>query len=392
VKRFVRSIRGSMPRTIHPRIVTAPGEESQVDYGTGPLIRDPATGRYRRSRLFALTLGCSRRTVWLLTMKSSSRIWVDLHETAFRRLGGTTKTVVLDNLREGVLKPSIYDPDLNPLYAAFLRHYDIVALPARVRDPNRKGKVESAIGFGQTRLKGLRFESLEEAQAYLDRWSSKWADTRVHGTTKRQVLTMFAEELPALQPLPIDSFRAFNYGTRVAHRDGCVEVTGAYYSVPPGSAFDRVHVQWDERCVRILDVRTGELLRQHVRQRKGGYRIHTKDESPRRPPQTLDVLRRARNAGEHVGKVCEHIEREAGQTGMRSMLGVLSLVKKHGRSAVEHACRFALEAGYPSYRFIRRYIDRRVESGPDVRQVDELIRDLTHYRDVIDRKTGNLFS
>ena len=112
-----------------------------------------------------------------------------------------TRVVVLDNLREGVITPDIYDATLNPLYRDVLKHYGAVALPCRVRDPDRKGKVESGVGHAQkTPLKGQRFESLEEAQAYLDHWEERWADTRIHGTTKRQVAAMFAEEKPALLP------------------------------------------------------------------------------------------------------------------------------------------------------------------------------------------------
>jgi transposase len=75
-----------------------------------------------------------------------------------------------------------------------LAHYSVTAVPARVRHPDRKGKVERSVGFAQdTALKSKRFESLEEAQAHLDRWAERWADTRIHGTTKRQVAAMFAE-------------------------------------------------------------------------------------------------------------------------------------------------------------------------------------------------------
>jgi transposase len=97
-------------------IFTAPGEEAQVDYAQGPMVRDGQTGKYRRTRLFVMTLGCSRKAVRLLTFRSSTRIWAELHEKAFRRLGGSTRLVVLDNLREGVLVPYIYDPTLNPLF------------------------------------------------------------------------------------------------------------------------------------------------------------------------------------------------------------------------------------------------------------------------------------
>ena len=105
VKRFVRKLYGSVPRQACAIIETSPGEEAQVDYGDGPMVRDPNTGKYRRTRLFVLTLGYSRKSIRLLTFRSSSRIWAELHEQAFRRLGGSTRVVVLDNLREGVLKP-----------------------------------------------------------------------------------------------------------------------------------------------------------------------------------------------------------------------------------------------------------------------------------------------
>jgi transposase len=85
--------------------------------------------------------------------------------------------IVLDNLKEGVLTPDIYDPALNPLYRDVLAHYGVVALPCRVGDPDRKGKVEAGVGHAQkTPLRGLRFESLAEAQAYLDRWEAHWTE------------------------------------------------------------------------------------------------------------------------------------------------------------------------------------------------------------------------
>src|SRR5262245_65146321 len=93
-----------------------------------------------------MTLGYSRKSVRLLVVHSSSRVWAELHEKAFRRLTGVTRVVVLDNLREGVLTPDIYDPTLNPLYRDVLRHYGAVPLPCRVADPDRKGKVESGVG------------------------------------------------------------------------------------------------------------------------------------------------------------------------------------------------------------------------------------------------------
>jgi transposase len=188
VKRFVRKLRGSTQPQAVGIIHTAAGEEAQADYGSGPMVRDPQNGKYRRTRLFVLTLGYSRKSVRLLVWRSSSRVWAELHEKAFRRLGGCPRIVVLDNLREGVIVADIYDPTLNPLFRDVLAHYGVVAMPCRITDPDRKGKVEAGVGHAQkTLLKGLRFESIEEAQTYLDRWEERWADTRIHGTTKRQV-------------------------------------------------------------------------------------------------------------------------------------------------------------------------------------------------------------
>ena len=155
VRRFVRNLQGVPSPEACAVIETAAGEEAQVDYGEGPMVRDPHTGKYRRTRLFVLTLGCSRKSVRLLVFRSSSQTWAELHEKAFRRLGGATRVVVLDNLREGVLTPDIYDPTLNPLYRDVLAHYGAVALPCRVRHPDRKGKVESGVGHAKkTPLKG----------------------------------------------------------------------------------------------------------------------------------------------------------------------------------------------------------------------------------------------
>ena len=141
VKRFVRTLRGPQRPEAAGIILTAAGEEAQVDYGSGPMVRDAPSGKYRRTRLFVLTLGYSRKSVRLLAWRSSARIWAELHEKAFRRLGGCCRVVVLDNLKEGVLVPDIYDPAVNPLFRDVLAHYGVVALPCRIQDPDRKAYV-----------------------------------------------------------------------------------------------------------------------------------------------------------------------------------------------------------------------------------------------------------
>lgn len=391
VQRFVRKRRGTQTAEARVVIVTAPGQEAQVDYGTGPMVRDPESGKYRRTRLFVMTLGCSRKSVRLLTFRSSSRIWAELHERAFRRLGGATRIVVLDNLREGVLIPDIYDPTLNPLYRDVLAHYGAVAMPCRIQDPDRKGKVESGVGHAQrTPLKGLRFETLEEAQAHLDHWEQRWADTRIHGTTKRQVAAMFAEEKPTLLPLPLEPFRYYQYGERIVHLDGCVEVEAAYYGAPPGWIGRVLRVQWDELYVRLLDPKTGQLLREHVRQKRGWYRIKEEDHPKRTPLRTSQLLWRAGRAGSHIGALCDAIHHQQGEVGVRRILGVLSLAKKYGTAAVDEACAAALDMGVQEYRFVRRYLERCPQAPLSLQQVDPLIRELVQYRDFINYRTKEI--
>ena len=173
-------------------------------------MRHPETGKYRRTRLFVMTLGYSRKSVRLIVFKSSARIWAELQEQAFRRLGGVTKVVVHDNLKEGVLTPDIYDPALNPLFRDVLKHYRAVALPCRVRDPDRKGKVESGVGHAQrTPLKGMRFEALDEAQAYLDRWDLDLESAgRRLGQAARRQCCRDRHGRPATPPRPCHQMRA----------------------------------------------------------------------------------------------------------------------------------------------------------------------------------------
>jgi len=141
-----------------------------------------------------------------------------------------------DNLREGVLVPDIYDPNLNPLYRDVLAHYDVVAQPCRIRDPDRKGKVESGVGHAKkTPLKGKRFESLEEAQAYLDRWKERWADTRIHGTTKRE--DFYKGEIPTLNVLPDGNLTYTDGATSLKFKKAPVETPRASNSKSSANEF-----------------------------------------------------------------------------------------------------------------------------------------------------------
>jgi hypothetical protein len=144
---------------------------------------------------------------------------------------------------------------------------------------------------------------------------------------------------------------------------------------------------FDLAFVRLLDPKTGQLLREHVRQKRGWHRIKPEDHSKRTPLRTSQLLWRAGRAGTHIGALCEAIHRQHGEVGVRRILGVLSLAKKYGAAAVDEACTAALEMGVQEYRFVRRYLERCPQAPLSLQQVDPLIRELVQYRDLINHRT-----
>ena len=232
----------------------------------------------------------------------------------------------------------------------------------------------------------MRFESLEEAQAYLDHWETRWADTRIHGTTKRQVAAMFAEEKPSLLPLPIEPFRYYQYGERTVHLDGCVEVEAAYYSAPPG---------WIGRQSSAVGCSArppaGPADRPAAARAPapdgGRHRIKDEDRPKQTPLTTLQLLARADKAGSQIGELCRGIHRNEGETRHAPHSG-----RAVAGQEVRRAPRSTMPAPPPwkwacdEYRFVRRYLERHPQLL-SLRQVDPLIRQLTQYRDFIDNKT-----
>lgn len=358
VKRFVGKLRPDDPK-VSCRFETAVGQEAQVDYGEGALTRDPRTGKYRRARLFVMTLGFSRhafrKTVW----RSSKQTWCALHEEAFAYLGGAPATIRLDNLREGVIDPDIYDPELNPLYSAMLAHYGVVALPCRPYAPDLKGKVESGVGYTQgTALKGRRFESIDDQNAFLLRWNERWAATRIHGTTKRQVRDMFEEERPHLLPLPAARFEYYDVGMRRVHFDGHVEVNAAYYSVPPRYVGSKVVVHIGRFWLRIIDPQTHQLIREHALTGRGQRRTVTADLPKQSPPKLLDLVARVAQLGPSCAIFARAVENERGVLAARMLFGVLDLARRYGPENLERACALAVTAGTWRLRFLRAYLQR----------------------------------
>ena len=361
VKRFVARLRVREPEQFD-RLSFLPGEEMQVDYGEGAPTRVPGSDRYRKPRLFVATLRYSRRSFRRVVWRSSQQVWAELHEQAWAYFGGSCRYVVLDNLKEGVLKPDLYEPLLNPVYAAALAHYEVVADPARVRDPNRKGSVENAIGHTQaTALKGKRFESLEAQNAYLEHWETRWAASRIHGTERRQVQAMFEEERPHLQPLPARAMQYFRDEQRTVCDDGCVRVAHCSYAARPAVIGTKVLVRIYERRLEIRELQTQALLRTHTRAERPGTVVLPGDERVFNPSrETRLILKQAQAIGADAQRLCQLLFAIEGRVGQRKLWGIVHLADRHPRQLVNAACAQALADGVHSYRHVKTLTEHLV--------------------------------
>lgn len=389
VKRFVRALKAVEPERFDVLEFVA-GEEAQVDFGQGALTR-VADGKYRRPHLFVMTLKYSgksfRKGVW----KADQQTWARLHEEAWHALGGCARYCVLDNLLQGVLKPDLYEPGLNPLYAALLAHYGVVADVCRVRDPNRKGTVESAIQHTQaTALKGRRFESIDEQNAFLARWEERWAAPRIHGRKKRQVIEMYREEQPHLLPLPAERFRPFREVIRTVDDGGMVQVDARYYAAIPARLYSEVKVRVFDTDLHILTL-DGEVLRRHpIHPRKGSFTFGERDRIFNPSRETLRLLNQLAAVGPASRELGERLFGEKGRTSQKTLYGLAGLTRKYPREEIEEVVRAALASPTASYTSVRKALEHRAatpKAKPTLKQAAAEIRDIREYQDLFDTLT-----
>jgi len=382
VKRFVRGLKVRDPDRFDV-LDGAPGEEAQVDFGQGALTLLP-NGKYKRPWLFVMTLKYSGKSFRKVVWKADQQTWARLHEEAFFSIGGVVQHVVLDNLKQGVAKPDLYEPKLNPVYAAMLAHYNAAADVCRVEDPDRKGTVENAIKHTQgTALKGKRFASIEAQNAFLADWEERWAAPRIHGRKKRQVLQLFEEERPALQPLPVERFRLFSQVTRTVDDAGLVQVLASYYSALPARLYSEVPVRIYENTIEILDESGQRVLRTHARSRTKGY-MELPDEdrifNPSR--QTARLMQKAAKIGPNALQLARDIFARLGRPGQRALYGLTNLPKRFGRENIERACLQVMRLSQPSYQAIRRILEHQA-AGKEAGQLQlPLQQHGAHIRDI----------
>jgi transposase len=382
VKRFVRGLKVREPERFDV-LESGPGEEAQVDFGQGAPTR-LANGKYRRPWLFVMTLKYSGKAFRKVVWKADQESWARLHEEAFRTLGGASTYVVLDNLKQGVLRPDLYEPQLNPLYAAMLAHYGSVADVCRVRDPDRKGAVENAIQHTQnTALKGRKFESIEAQNEWLAHWEERWAAPRIHGRKKRQVCAMFVEERPHLKALPSERFRCFKQQTRTVDHAGLVQIEGSYYAAS-APLYSPVTVRIYERDIEILD-ECGQLLRRHAKStRKGTFVMAQEDRIFNPSRETARLIGKVGKIGPRAAQLAREIFARLGRPGEKAIYGLANLVRHHKRENIERACEQVLALAQPSYQALKRILERQAAAQPSVappslQQAGSLIRSIEEY-------------
>jgi transposase len=383
VKRFARQL----GLTVDPpfrRMECRPGEELQIDFGQGAWIE--VDGKRRRPHLLRAVLSHSRKGYSEAVWRQDTETFLRCMENAFRHFGGVTQTVVIDNLKAGVLAADWYDPELNPKLREFAVHYGTTILPTKPAMPRHKGKIESGVKYGQNNaLKGRGFGSLAEQNRFLSEWERTVADTRIHGTVRQQVGKLFeASERPALLPLPASIFPCFTEVQRTVHRDGHVEYQKAYYSVPPEYVGRQVWLRADARVVRLFNTRM-EPIGFHVRVEAG--RFATADEhihAHKRHPVERGaeyLLQRCRLLGTSAGAWAEAMLQNRGPYHLRVLQGLLQLARAHPGDRIERAAGLALHRGAFRLQDLRRLIEHdETVVQIDFLQTHPLIRDLSAYR------------
>lgn len=365
VKRRVRALRPQTPE-VYCRMSFRPAEEAQVDFGE--IGRFDIGGLMRRVWLFVLTLCFSRYAYYELVLDQTVPTFLGALRRGFESFGGATARLKPDNLRSAVLFSQLGERYYQEDFFRFCQHYGTVPDAARPRTPTDKGRVEREIGYVERSCFGGRdLEDLAQARAWLVRWKSEVADVRVHGTTRRRPVDLFAEERPALRPLPETPFDVAILSRYKVRKDCHVQVEGNFYSVPYRFVGQKVVVRRTESVISVLA--GNELVAEHERalgkgvtttcaehypatKRVGSHEIHHRRVNAIREagPHAVDLLGRLKQGPWVFGDQVKRLHR---------------LVERYGAPAVDQACARALYFdAIDGARRIERILERRLQERP----------------------------
>lgn len=355
------------------RIVHRAGEKLFVDYaGLTVPVFDPRTGAAHPAQIFVATLGASSYTFVEATATQTLPDWISSHVRAFEFFGGVPAIVVPDNLKAGVTAACCYEPDLNPTYQELARHYGVAIIPARVRAPRDKAKVENGVQQVErwvlAPLRHRRFFALSELGEAIRPLAEQLNARPGPGlpASRRELFERL--DRPALRPLPEYSYELTLWRRARVNIDYHVRADEHFYSVPHRLIQQEVEVRLTQQTVEVYH--QGQRVASHVRSpQRGGFTtlVEHMPENHRQwgewNPERL--VRWARSIGPVTAELVAAIlaSRPHPEQGYRSCLGVLRLGKEYGPERLEAACGRALGARALSYRSVKSILVHRLDAG-----------------------------
>jgi len=339
------------------------GEKLFVDYcgQTVPVV-SPSTGEVNEAEIFVAVMGASNYTFSEATWTQTLPDWIGSHQRAFHYFGGLTELVVIDNLKSGVTKACRYEPDLNPTYQDMATHYGTAVIPARVRKPKDKAKVEAGVQFVErqilARLRNRTFFGLDELNDAITELLEELNNRPFQKLPGCRRSLFESLDKPVLKPLPATAYQYAEWKKPKVNIDYHVEVDWHYYSVPYQLVGKRLDVRITATTVECFN--KGKRVASHRRSfKKGGYTTlsqHMPKSHREYLKWTPDRLENwAAKTGPHTARLAKTIieSRPHPQQGFRSVLGILRLTKTYGDDRIEAACKRALSINSPSYKSVK---------------------------------------
>jgi transposase len=347
------------------------GDKLFVDWAGDTVdIIDAQTGEVHAAHLFVAVLGASSFTFAQARWTETLPDWIGAHVAALDFLGGVPKAVVPDNLKAGITKPSRYEPGINRTYQDLGDHYGFVVLPARVRKPRDKAKVEAAVGIVQRyvlgRLRNRRFFSLDELNAAVRECVTS-INAKVMKRLGQSRNDLFGSlDQPVLRALPAERYTYAEWKRCTVAPDYHVEVDDHYYSAPYRLLRETVDARFTGSTVELFH--KGQRIAVHVRSRVANKHSTTPEHMPSSHRRYAEwtparMLREAAKIGPATVALCEAImkAKQHPEQGFRSCLGILRLVKSYGAPRVEAAARRGNDIGATTYGSIRSILEKGLD-------------------------------
>ncbi|HYU48270.1 MAG TPA: IS21 family transposase [Terriglobales bacterium] len=349
------------------------GEKMFVDHAgpTVPIV-DRETGQVHEAAIFVAVLGASNYTYAEATWNRNLASWIGSHIRTLEFFQGVPAVTVPDNWKTAVKDPCYYEPDLNPTYRDFAQHYGTVIIPARVRKPRDKAKVEAGVLIVErwilAALRKHTFHTLAELNLAIRELLVKLNQRKFRklDTTREK---LFEElERPALKPLPPEPFTFAEWKKARANIDYHVEIERHYYSVPYQLVHQEVEARIAAATVEIF--LKGRRIVTHTRSFVPGKHTTLPEHRPKKH-QNLEwtasrMIERGLVIGTSTAAALERImeSRKHPELGYRSCLGVLRLGERYGRERLETACRRAVALNACSYRRIKSMLETGLDRQP----------------------------